>query len=88
MRNFQDSFETNKRSFISAFSTFTTVPLIEYKKRNIFLEKSLGLSSKKSKLSIFESLIQFVFIACYVDGYQIILKLSCRPLAFTLHKTF
>ena len=27
MRNFQDTFETNKRSFISAFSICMTVPL-------------------------------------------------------------
>ena len=27
MRNFQDTFETRKRSFISAFSIFMTVPL-------------------------------------------------------------
>ena len=28
MRNFQDTFKTRKRSFISAFSTCMTVPLI------------------------------------------------------------
>ena len=28
MRNFQDTFETRKRSFISAFSIYMTVPLI------------------------------------------------------------
>ena len=27
MRNFQDTFETRKRSFISAFSIYLTVPL-------------------------------------------------------------
>ena len=27
MRNFQDTFETRKRSFISAFSIYMTVPL-------------------------------------------------------------
>ena len=27
MRNFQDTFETRKRSFISAFSIYRTVPL-------------------------------------------------------------
>ena len=27
MRNFQDSFETHKQSFISAFSFYMTVPL-------------------------------------------------------------
>ena len=29
MRNFQDTFETRKRLFISAFSICMTVPLIE-----------------------------------------------------------
>ena len=32
--------------------------------------------------------MQFVFIICQFDGYQNILKLSCRPLAFTLFKVF
>ena len=32
--------------------------------------------------------VQFVFIVCQVEDYQNILKLSCRPLAFTSNKTF
>ena len=32
--------------------------------------------------------IQFIFIACQVQGYRNILKLSCRPLAFTSFKAF
>ena len=40
MPNFQDTFETRKRSFISDFSICMTVPLIEYNMRNIFLKKS------------------------------------------------
>ena len=32
--------------------------------------------------------MQFVFIAWQVEGYRNILKLSCRPLAFTLFETF
>ena len=32
--------------------------------------------------------IQFVFIVCQVGDYRNILKLTCRPLAFTLHKAF
>ena len=35
MRNFQDTFETRKRSFISAFSICMTVPLI----KNFFIKK-------------------------------------------------
>ena len=30
MQNFQDTFETRKRSFISAFSICMTVPLIKF----------------------------------------------------------
>ena len=50
MRNFQDTFETRKRSFISAFSICTTVPLImtkslgsdkNYNHRKIRLRKGL-----------------------------------------------
>ena len=64
--------------------------------RNIFLEKSnikCGREtsprpfSVKLKLSISLNnsvdFIQFVFIECQVEGYQNILKLSCRPLTFT-----
>ena len=32
MRNFQDTFETRKRSFVSAFSICMTVPLIQTSK--------------------------------------------------------
>ena len=63
--------------------------------RNIFLEKSHtkygGETSarrfpKKLKLKISLSFIQFVFIACQVEGYRNILKLSWKPLAFTSFK--
>ena len=70
--------------------------LIECDMRNIFPEKldtKYGGETiprpfpKKSKLSIFLDLyskifIQFVFLACQVEVYQKILKLSFRPLAF------
>ena len=32
--------------------------------------------------------MQLVFIACYCEDYRSILKLSCRPLAFTSYKAF
>ena len=32
--------------------------------------------------------MQFVLIACQAEGYLKMLKLSCRPLAFTSYKTF
>ena len=48
--------------------------------------------SKKSKLSISldhqSTFIQFVFIVWKVEGYRNILKLSCRPLAFTSYNVF
>ena len=37
MRNFQDSFETRKRAFISAFSICMTVPLIKRQVELIFI---------------------------------------------------
>ena len=33
-------------------------------------------------------MIEFVVIICQVEGYQIILKRSCRPFAFTSFKAF
>ena len=38
--------------------------------------------------SIAKSLMQFVYIVCQVESCQNILKLSYRPLAFTLCKAF
>ena len=73
--------------------------LIEHNIRNFFLEKpytkcggktSPRRFSEESKFSI--SLDQyskvFVFIVCQVEGYQNILKLSCRPVAFTSFEAF
>ena len=61
--------------------------------RNIFPEKSYTKCggdtsprpfSEKLKLSIsLDHFIQFVFILWQVKGYRNIMKLSCRPLAFT-----
>ena len=69
--------------------------LIEYKMRNIFLEKSYtkcggGTNAKLDHISgsIAPSFMQFVFIVCQVDGYQNILRLSYRPLALTSNKAF
>ena len=76
--------------------------LIEYNENKNFLEKSYTkwggatitwLFSNNSKFSIFlgqyfKSFIQFVFIVCEVEGYLKILKLSCRPLAFTSESFF
>ena len=32
--------------------------------------------------------MQFVFIVCQVEDYQNILKLSCKPIAFSSYKAF
>ena len=39
-------------------------------------------------INIVQSFIQFVFIVCQVECYRNILKLSCKPLAFTSYKAF
>ena len=48
MRNFQDTFETRKRSFISAFSICMTVPLIGYVKD--MLESNISCSNELKQL--------------------------------------
>ena len=73
--------------------------LIEYKMRNIFLENHTQNVMKKQtpfpksylkkiKIericgSIVQSFIQLNLIVCQFEGYRNLLKLSCRPLAFT-----
>ena len=65
--------------------------LIDYNMENIFLEKSCTNVMEKLfpdsflKNQNWTSFIQFVFVVCQVEGYQNILKLSCRLLAFTSH---
>ena len=74
--------------------------LIEYNMRIIFFWKIIlkiwnkdycQILFEKVKIehlsgSIVENFIRFVFIAYQVEGYWNILKLRCRPLAFTLNK--
>ena len=71
--------------------------VLEYNMSNIFPEKSYTKCggdtfrrpfSKKLKLrislgSVALLFIWFVLIVCQVEDYQNILKLSCRPFAFT-----
>ena len=67
--------------------------LIEYNMKNVFLEKSYKKCGgytiprsfpKKSNLSnVSNVFLQFVFIVYQVEDYRNILKLSCRPFAFT-----
>ena len=53
--NFQDTFETRKKSFISAFLVYMTVPLIntsksaKLKKKNFFFTKSLEIGNRQWK---------------------------------------
>ena len=49
--------------------------LIEYNTRNIFLKSHIQNAVKN-------------IIVCQVEDYRNILKLSCRPLAFTSYKAF
>ena len=74
----------------------------DYDMRNICLEKSYTkcggetsrrLFSKKLKLSIsldqlLKVFYRLFFIVCQAEGYQNILKLSCRPLPLTSIKAF
>ena len=74
----------------------------DYDMRNICLEKSYTkfggetsrrLFPKKLKLSIsldqlFKVFYRLFFIVCQAEGYQNILKLSCRPLPLTSIKAF
>ena len=76
--------------------------LIKYKMRNIFLEKPCTKCHreasprpfyKKSKLSISldhqsKMLLSLFLLYVQLRVYQNILKLRCRPLAFTLYKAF
>ena len=76
--------------------------LIEYNRRNIFLEKSYTKSDRETipdpslknqriehiSGSIAWSFIQFVFIVYKVGDHRNIMKLSCKPLAFTSYKDF
>ena len=66
--------------------------LIEYSMRNIFLEKLYTKFVEKlvpdplqlsMSLDQYPKALYFVFIVFQVEGYQNILKLSCRALAFT-----
>ena len=71
--------------------------LIEYNMSNIFVEKSYTkcrketiprLLSRKSKLRIsldqyFKVLNSFFLLYANFEGYQNIVKSSCRPMAFT-----
>ena len=43
MQNFQGTFETRKRSFISAFSIFMTVPSKMFEKKNYLTVISCGV---------------------------------------------
>ena len=77
--------------------------LLEYNVRNIFLQnhtknvvKNYSQTrpfSEKLKLNVsldqqFKIFLRFAFIVCQVEGYQNMLKLTSKPLAFTTYKTF
>ena len=70
--------------------------LIEYNMENIFLKKSSAniieelfqdpLLKNQNWAYLWINSLKFGFIACQVDEYQKILKLSCRTLTFTSYK--
>ena len=65
--------------------------LIEYDMRNTFLEKSytkcVGETIPRPFLkNEIDYIFASIFILCQVKEYQDILKLNCRPLAFTSYK--
>ena len=76
--------------------------LVKYNMKNIFLQKSYTKCGEetifpdpflKTKIeyisaSIVQTCIQFLFNIYQLEGYQKILELSCRPLAFSSHKAF
>ena len=82
--------------------TIKFAQLIGYDTSNIFLEKSYTKFGgktiprhflKKIKIqcisrSLIWSFVKFVFIAGQVKDFQNVLKLCCRPLAFTSYKVF
>ena len=55
MRNFQDTFETRKRSFISAFSICMTVPLIVMIATHHF---QVNLQKLEGKLAVWNSYLK------------------------------
>ena len=59
--------------------------IIEYNIRNIFIEKSYTKYGGGTFPGLSGSM---VFIVWQVGGYRNILKLNCKPLAFTSYKAF
>ena len=56
--------------------------------RNIFLEKSYTKCGRETIPRPFSKISKFVLIVCQVEHYRKLLKLSCRPFAFTTYKAF
>ena len=56
--------------------------------RNYYQTLFLEIKIQKISETIVKSHMQFVYIVCQFESCQNILKLSCRPLAFTSYKTF
>ena len=55
--------------------------------RNYSQSLSEKIKNEHISGSIVERFMQFVPVKCRLEGYRNILKLSCRPLAFTLSRT-
>ena len=74
MRNPRGTIFYMKMILSQKFYICISVPLIEYNIRNIFLETSLD-----HKICF----TRFVFILWRIEDYRDVLKLRCRPLAFS-----
>ena len=81
------------------YQTITFSQLIQYNMRNIFFKKNHTQNvvekpfpnpflKNQNRAYLWITYVQVVFIACQVQGYRSILKLSCWPLAFTSYKAF
>ena len=81
------------------YQTITFGQLIQYNVRNIFFKKNHTQNvvekpfpnpflKNQNRAYLWITYVQVVFIACQVQGYRSILKLSCWPLAFTSYKAF
>ena len=77
MRNFQDTFETRKRSFISTFLIYMTVPLIKWSYLRAIKEKfACLLFIQTIKKNILVSFTWWMFIALFVFFFPALTSLN------------
>ena len=80
MRNFQDTFETRKRPFISAFSICMTVPLIFHNKFALAkIQAAINRLHHKSSWNIFRRLAVFKRIFREINPWCISVLINLPP---------